>query len=70
MNAGNTYERISFRMFALECCGHLLCWVNSRFPSFCPNCGKSIYPSVKGQAVIIDENAAIRYSAKPLEKLK
>ena len=54
-------ERIVFRLFNLDCCGHMLCWVNPRYPSYCPNCGLLVYPNIKSQAVIIDDNASIRY---------
>jgi hypothetical protein len=33
-------EFIKFRLFHMPCCGHLLCWVNPRNPSYCPECGK------------------------------
>lgn len=54
-------ERIIFRFFTLSCCGHMLCWVNPRYPSYCPECGTHIYPNVKGDATIIDNNAHLRY---------
>ena len=63
MNKTVKNERIVFRLFNLSCCGHFLCWVNPRFPSFCPNCGKHIYPDVKGDVVITDENAHIKFHA-------
>lgn len=33
-------ERVHFRLFHMPCCGQLLCWVNPRLPSHCPECGK------------------------------
>lgn len=55
-----TNERIHFRLLVIECCGAQLCWVNPRFPSFCPECGRSCYPQVRGWAVFVDENAILR----------
>ena len=54
-------EKIPFRLFHLECCGHLLCWINSRYPTYCPECGKSIYLEIKSSVAIVDLNAHIRY---------
>lgn len=42
-----TTERVNFRLFQTPCCGHLLCWVNSRLPGYCPECGKFILPKLK-----------------------
>jgi hypothetical protein len=36
-------EIVKFRVFHMPCCGQLLCWVNPRLPSFCPECGTSVY---------------------------
>lgn len=35
-------ERVPFKLFCMPCCGALICWVNSRYPSFCPECGKHV----------------------------
>jgi len=56
-----TNERIVFRVFSMGCCGQLLCWVNPRYPSHCPECGVSVYPQIKGWAVIVDDNAHLKY---------
>lgn len=37
-----TREKIEFRLIRTPCCGHLLCWVNPRLPSHCPECGTMI----------------------------
>lgn len=42
-----TNEQVQFRLFLMPCCGHLLCWVNPRLPSYCPACGKQIYKELK-----------------------
>ena len=44
-------ERVPFRLLNMECCGHQLCWVNPRFPSYCPECGIHVYPEVRSWAV-------------------
>lgn len=35
-----TKEMVKFRLFQMPCCGYLLCWVNPRLPTYCPECGK------------------------------
>ena len=40
-------ERVTFRLIVMECCSQVLCWVNPRFPNYCPECGKPVYPDVK-----------------------
>jgi hypothetical protein len=42
-------------------CNHNLCWVNPRLPSYCPECGKHIYPAVRGAIHVSDEQAELRY---------
>jgi hypothetical protein len=42
-----TIELVIFRMIHMQCCSALLCWVNPRFPNYCPECGKHVYPDVK-----------------------
>jgi hypothetical protein len=57
MNKEAIYENVHFRLIKTPCCGQLLCWVNPRFPNFCPECGTRIYPDVK-QAVIQSDTEA------------
>ncbi len=57
-------ERVHFRLLQLPCCGHLFCNVNPRLPSFCPNCGKGIWPQVKTCAIISDDEAVLKYDEK------
>jgi len=52
-----TVELVQFRLIRMECCGHLYCSVNPRFPSYCPSCGKLVYPDIK-RWVILSDNAA------------
>lgn len=56
-------ERVHFRLIKTECCGTLLCWVNPRFPNYCPECGTRVYPEVKGMALVTDINAVLKYEA-------
>lgn len=53
-------ERVPFRLLTTPCCGTLLCWVNPRLPTFCPECGKHIYPEVKSCITHSDENAILK----------
>lgn len=55
------HERVQFRFILMECCGHQLCWVNPRLPSYCPACGKSVYPQVRGWVSLLDPEAEIHY---------
>jgi hypothetical protein len=45
---GRTKEYVCFRMISMPCCGHLLCWLNERFPLYCPECGTFVLSTVKG----------------------
>lgn len=65
LQSKQTHERVEFRLFTMECCWHLLCWVNPRFPSYCPNCGKYVFPKVKSWVTTKDVNAIL--SLKPEE---
>jgi hypothetical protein len=53
-------QRVKFQLICMECCGQLLCWVNPRLPNHCPECGKFIYPAVKGWITFADEFASLR----------
>lgn len=44
-------EFVQFRLFNMPCCGQLLCWVNPKFPNFCPECGARVFSVIK-QAVL------------------
>jgi hypothetical protein len=59
-----TYERVHFRLLQTPCCNSLLCWVNPRLPSHCPECGRSIYPEIKGCILMDDSNAGLKYSSQ------
>lgn len=40
-------EQIHFRLFQMPCCGHLLCWVNPRLPTYCSECGTLVLRELK-----------------------
>ena len=54
-------ERVEFRLIKMECCNHLLCWVNPRMPSHCPECGRGVYPDVRSWVTVCDANARLRF---------
>lgn len=45
-----TREHVPFRLIRTPCCGHLLCWVNPRLPTYCPECGTMILPRIRPDA--------------------
>ncbi len=55
-----TTERVPFKFLIMPCCNHQLCWVNPRYPTYCPECGKCVYPEVKGCATITDNSAILK----------
>jgi len=54
-------ERVHFRFIVCTECQHQICWVNPRLPSFCPECGRHIYPAVRSSVLISDMNATLKY---------
>lgn len=58
-----TTERVHFRLIRTPCCESLVCWVNPRFPSFCHECGKSVYPEIKGCVLYEDDSAILKVNA-------
>jgi hypothetical protein len=64
-----THERIQFRLLHMHCCGHLLCWVNPRLPSYCPECGRHVYPNVREDVRISDSEAHIIYDENALKEI-
>jgi len=61
MGAPSVYSRIEFRLLSMECCHTLLCWVNPRYPTYCPQCGTMCYPAVRGWVTYKDSNATLRH---------
>ena len=60
-----TNERVYFRYIEMPCCKQQLCWVNPRFPNYCPECGKFVAATVMEGVVGSDENATLRWSWAP-----
>jgi len=56
-------ERVHFKLIVMPCCSHMLCWVNPRYPSYCPECGTFIYPQVRGCVTTSDDQAMLRVHA-------
>ena len=54
-------EEVHVRLTQMPCCGHLLVTVTERFPTFCPECGKLVYPGVKSCVMAHDPKAVLRY---------
>jgi hypothetical protein len=56
-------EQIRFRVFQMPCCGQMLCWVNPRLPTHCPECGTSVLMELRTgiHTLLTDENAWIKY---------
>lgn len=55
-----TNERVKFRLLRMQCCHVPLCWVNPRFPNYCPECGVRCFPNVRGWVTFTDENAWLK----------
>jgi hypothetical protein len=56
-----THERVTFRLIQMPCCGQLLCWVNPRYPNYCPECGTRVLNEIKSCILISDEKAMLRH---------
>lgn len=59
-------ERVHLRVISFPCCGHQLCWISQRLPSYCPECGKLVYLKLKealttGNLLVEDAEATLRY---------
>lgn len=50
---GSNY-RVMFRLFQMPCCSQLLCWVNPRFPNYCPECGKHVFADLRSEAFTLE----------------
>jgi hypothetical protein len=53
-------QRVLFRLIQTPCCGTMLCWVNPRLPSFCPECSKPILMHLRqdGSSILISDEGA------------
>ena len=54
-------ERVDFRILVTPCCGTMLCWVNPRLPNHCPECGKGVWPAIRGCVTYHDNNAVLKH---------
>ena len=63
MVAMTVNETVPFRVFKLPCCGHRLCWVQRKYPMYCPQCGKHVYIDIcHGEHTeTSDDNAWMKY---------
>jgi hypothetical protein len=59
-----TTELVQFRLIPMACCGTILCWVNPRWPTFCPQCGERVYPTVKQWVTVHDPEAVLEVRPK------
>lgn len=60
-----TFERVTFRLIHTPCCHTLLCFVNPRLPTYCSECGKRLYLTLKMHPEYIlftDDNAQLKYT--------
>jgi hypothetical protein len=55
------FSKVVFHLIPMQCCGQLLCWVNPRFPNYCPECGKYVFPDVRGWPTVVDETARLSW---------
>lgn len=56
----NVSERVPFKLLRTNCCGALLCWINPRFPNFCPECGARCFPQIRECVLMTDNEAMLR----------
>lgn len=56
-----TNERVHFRLIQCPECHTLLCCVNPRYYNYCPECGKYIYPHIKGCVLVSDDDAQLSW---------
>lgn len=63
-----TRERVPFRLLRMPCCGHQLCWVNPRLPSYCPECGAKSYRALRfeGEHTLVSDDGAWLNLENPL----
>lgn len=61
MTNQNFNERVHFRLIKMDCCKTFLCCINSRFYTYCPECGKLCYPQIKQWVLVEDTEAWLKY---------
>jgi hypothetical protein len=61
-------ERVHFRIFMMPCCHIMICWVNSRLPNYCPECGERVRDRLKPHTpdvvLLNDFDAWLKYKDK------
>jgi len=55
-------ERVSFALILMPCCGTQLCYVNTRLPTYCSECGEKVFARIKESILFRDENAFLKYT--------
>lgn len=65
-----TTERVQFRLLCMPCCGMLLCWVNSRMSTYCPECRSSVLREIRECVMVRDDTAQLRYDGDLLNLTK
>jgi len=56
-------EKVIFRLIRMPCCGYNLCWINPRWPAYCPECGSLVLGKLKDCVLVIDEAALLELNA-------
>jgi hypothetical protein len=54
MNKPATTEKVPFRLLQMPCCKTLICWVNPRLPSHCPECGGFVLQFLRSGEGVLD----------------
>lgn len=56
-----TQEAVPFRLIKMPCCEHQVCWINPRLPSYCPECGASVYRRLKfeGEHILLSTTGTL-----------
>lgn len=55
-----------FRVFTMPCCSHVLYWLGSRLPGYCPECGTEMGPKLRtGNHTTTDASATLTYIRTP-----
>jgi hypothetical protein len=60
-HVSQTHERVVFRVIVMPCCQHILCWVNPRLPTYCPECGKCVVTRVRAAVTFRDDKATLHH---------
>jgi hypothetical protein len=65
----STNSKVHFRLFNMQCCRVLICWVNSRPMNYCPECGTFVYPRCKEWIVEADDSAWLKTKTLTMENV-